>query len=534
MRGEANQWHWMRTIADTLRTAMKRWGWLNALLGGMIILAPVHWASRLDQAELWHDETYSLCTARGLSVERPGLPDQFTHADITSQTTWQNTLRACVQNDGGNAPLHALVLHAWLKSAPATVWMLRAPSWALGCVILLVVLLATRDLFGSIRVALLAAVLVAWNPLMRTASMESRFYPLALLMTLASAWLLLRSIQHRTSRWHSEALAIALAGAVLSHYSTVYILAPLGVIAIWRCRSPKCRIGLIGVALFAAFAIAIWFGNGGWDGLEVLAQRNREFMEAARSNPGINTYFQATRLRTLIEGVSVQSLWASGNGLQFAGPQLRWITLLLALPGLLLLYCISPDRREPNGLLRNVMVLLSISAMAYATLLALRSGHTVSFMPRYALFSMPFWCIAMALGMSSGRRFALLAGAAVLAITLTTFAWQGGGPGASSIGPNLYKARGEHALNVIHSRADCPQVLVFRTWNAALLFNLVDWNAELDGVAQRVDRSRPHFLVCTALPPCDGEATVIWQRDGTYSRSEPRDPLDDPTPSTFN
>ncbi|MBK9174885.1 MAG: glycosyltransferase family 39 protein [Flavobacteriales bacterium] len=520
----------MRTVSARLWTELKCCGWLNVLLSGLILLAPLMWALRLGQDELWHDETYSLCTASGLSVEDPGLPDRFRHADVTRQATWRNTLSACVVNDGGNAPLHALLMHAWMKTAPATVRMLRAPSWVLACLVLVVVLLATRDLFGSTQTALLATALTAWNPLLRGASMELRFYPLALLMVLVSAWLLLRAIQHRTTGWHFVALAIASSAAILSHYSTVYILAPLGVVAFSRCRSLKCRISLIGAASVTAFALAIWLENGGWNGLAVLGQRNREFIDAVQADPRINTYFQAARLRTMIEGVAVQSLWASGNGLQFAGLQLRWLVLMLALPGVLLLHCASMDRREPNGLLRNMMVLLSFSSMAYAGLLALQSGHTVSFMPRYALFSMPFWCIAMAVGIRSGKRFGRSAGAAVLAIALTTFAWQASGQNDTVIGPNQYRARSDEALAVILSQDDCPQELLFRTWNAALLFNLVEWRTELDEIAQRVDHSMPHFLECAPQPPCDGEATTIWPRDGAYPRSEPRDPMDQPTP----
>ena len=120
--------------------------------------------------------------------------------------------------------------------------------------------------------------------------------------------------------------------ALLTHYSTTYVF--IGHVAVAFILMPPRSVwfGLAISGSVVLLSMAAWMMRSGGDGYTVLTARNDQYIAQAKADPDINTFFQTTRPSTLVKGVAVQSLWASGNGLQFIGPQLRYIMLMLILP----------------------------------------------------------------------------------------------------------------------------------------------------------------------------------------------------------
>jgi len=506
---------------------------LNRLLLLVAVLGPVRWGVVLGERELWHDEAYSLSSAAGINLEEPELNNPFTHADVMRRATASNAVSACLRNDGGNGILHVMLLQQWMRIAPSSVAGLRHSSFLVAFAALLVLTLLVLDIFGDARVALLAAALIAHNPLMVTAAIEIRSYPLALLFSSSAAWAMLRVVLGRPFKGDVLALAFLTAGSLLSHLSTGYVFAGLGLVAVLRVREARLWKKLVSAGAITSIVVAAWMAFAGAEGLPVLQKRNQEFQALVAANPEINTYFQATRVRSLVEGIGVHTLWASGNGLQAYGIRLRWLFPALAIPAGLILLMLRGKHGNRERLAKWCVLVLAASAIAYAAVLALISGHTISFQPRYALFSMPFVCVALALGMRApGVLSAALGVSAFIALGATTLMHERPND-ASPIGPDRYTERAATAVGAIQASGACEPSLQYRTWYAAVLFNLVDWPAQLGNVAQHVDKHESHFLTVALKEPCTPGRIVIWPRNGRHLRSEPRDPEDAPSEPPF-
>ncbi|MBK7945885.1 MAG: hypothetical protein IPJ85_11505 [Flavobacteriales bacterium] len=174
---------------------------------------------------------------------------------------------------------------------------------------------------------------------------------------------------------------------------------------------------------------------------------------------------------------------------------------------------------------------MAISAMVYAAALAVISGHTVSFQHRYALFSMPFLCVAMALGMRSPGFAGMLLGSLSFIVVGATQLHLVRSDDDSAVGPDQYASRAISAVEAYRASPQCEPFLRFRTWNAAVLFNLINWPSQLDRAVQLVDKQEQDFLVVAMKTHCPQQTLRIWARDGRHLRSEPRDPEDAPTES---
>jgi hypothetical protein len=149
-------------------------------------------------------------------------------------------------------PLYYLLAWPWAHAFGAQEAALRAFSALIGTAVVPVAYLAGRELMTR-RAGLVAAALVAFNPLLVWYSQEARPYSLLVLLCALSLLWFARALQRRTTRdlvlW-----ALASALALLTHYFAAFLVVPEGLWLawVWRPRAPAVLAGAAMAAVGAA------------------------------------------------------------------------------------------------------------------------------------------------------------------------------------------------------------------------------------------------------------------------------------------
>jgi 4-amino-4-deoxy-L-arabinose transferase-like glycosyltransferase len=201
-------------------------------LAALTLLAAVLRLSTLDLQSFWYDEAFT--------------PVHVLHASLSA------TLRGVVHTE--NTPPLWYVL-AWADSRVLGNGeiALRLPSALAGIATVPVAWMIARELAGR-RAAILAAALVAVNPLLVWYSQEARAYGLFVLMAALSMLCFLRAMREPTGR-HMAAFALAGSLALLTHYFAVFLLIPMALLLLGdRARR---RAALPATAVIAAVGLAL-------------------------------------------------------------------------------------------------------------------------------------------------------------------------------------------------------------------------------------------------------------------------------------
>jgi 4-amino-4-deoxy-L-arabinose transferase-like glycosyltransferase len=204
--------------------------WGRALALVLLAGAALRFAT-LDLQSLWYDEAV---TAHLLQLDLGGL------------------LRA-IPDSESSPPLYYVLAWLWAQVAGTGEVGLRALPALLGTATIALVAALGRRLGGE-RAGLIAAALVAVNPLLVWFSQEARGYALLALLAAGAALLWLRALEApragRLLAWGAVA-ALALA----THYYAIFLVAPQ---ALWLAlRAPTLRARLAALALPVAAAAAL-------------------------------------------------------------------------------------------------------------------------------------------------------------------------------------------------------------------------------------------------------------------------------------
>ncbi|MFO0958984.1 MAG: glycosyltransferase family 39 protein [Isosphaeraceae bacterium] len=185
----------------------------------------------IGRASLWYDEVVTMRLAR-----QPG-PSAL--------------LRLLFEIDATRAPLHPILLQAWLKLTGPSDGAGRAFSAVCGVFTVAVAYAIGRDRFGG-KAGPWAAWLVAVSPALVRYSREVRMYSWLVLVTALAWWLMLGAAPGR-GRWRPAGWAFGMAAIAYSHPLGLFMNAALmaGSLLVWK-RSWGCW-----VAVQAAWIAAI-------------------------------------------------------------------------------------------------------------------------------------------------------------------------------------------------------------------------------------------------------------------------------------
>jgi hypothetical protein len=240
-------------------------------LAALVLLAAALRFSTLDLQSFWYDEAYT--------------PVHVLHASLTS------TLRAMVHSEN-NPPLWYVIAWADYRVLGTGEVALRLPSALAGVATVPVVWAIGTELAGR-RAAIIAAALVAVNPLFVWYSQEARSYGLFVL-TAALALLCFLRAQREPTRRRMAAFAVSGALALLSHYFALFLLIPM---VVWLLAERSTRraalpavaaLGLVGLALLPLISAQGGHGTqwiGRWPLSERLAAIPQYYLTGYSSAP---------------------------------------------------------------------------------------------------------------------------------------------------------------------------------------------------------------------------------------------------------
>jgi mannosyltransferase len=198
-------------VAGESDRRLARWWPLAAL----VVLAAALRLATLDQQSFWYDEAFT--------------PVHVLHSGLGA------TLRAVVHHEN-TPPLWYLLAWADARLLGDGALALRLPSALAGILTVPVVWAIGARLAGR-RAAVIAAAIVAVNPLFVWYSQEARAYGLFVLTGALAMLCFVRALDEPSAR-RMAAFALAGALALLTHYFAVFLLVPM---ALWLLRDAAHR-----------------------------------------------------------------------------------------------------------------------------------------------------------------------------------------------------------------------------------------------------------------------------------------------------
>jgi hypothetical protein len=343
-------------------------------------MVPVLWLAyglrciSLGNSDLWLDEAVSYFVAR-----KP-LPEILAYS---------------ATNVREHPPGYYVGLHLWMLVAGQSEFALRFLAVMGGVLSVALVAVLARRWFGD-RIALLAAVLMAVQPMAAQYSREARMYTWAIAAVLLGVYLLDRAI--RRNRWRDWVLFAAVTLATLSlHYLTILLLLAYGLFLVIRWRGLAGRWRLAGILGFLVLIPLGWI---------VLLPGPRD-TALSTLGEGLRTGWSLARL----EPVYTRS--ALGGAADTMQPALA---IVLASASWLLVLLGIVAMPQPRGQSRRTLQWLLASILIVPPLVA--SFLFVVMIGRHYSFTLGLFTIGLVLGGLALFRRSRALGIAVLAALL--------------------------------------------------------------------------------------------------------------------
>lgn len=307
---------------------------------------------RLHSTVLW---ALAGLTALGLAVRFAGLGVQSYHHDevITAARVipgeFEHMLRQ-VKGSESNPPLYYVLAWGWAKAFGTGEIGLRSLLALFGAATVPVVFLVGREL-ASRRAGLIAAAIVAVNPMLIWYSQEARSYAVLVFFGALALLFFVRAL--RTGRGRDLALwALASALALCSHYFAVFAVA---IEAAWLLVALRSRWRLVLPALAAVLAV----------GLALLP------LISAQDNPTHIGWIDHSPLPTRLFETGASFLAGETGHVIAEPPRERFALVPVALIGVaLLLVALRGSPRERRGALLGLGVGVGVVLLASGAALA--------------------------------------------------------------------------------------------------------------------------------------------------------------------
>jgi mannosyltransferase len=299
------------------------------LVGGVALILGL---IRLGAPSLWVDESFTARAVRG------------PYLDTVEGYHW----------------LYYSVLKPWTAFAGTSEWALRFPS-VLGAVAACAILVALSVMVFDARVAAVAGLLLAVNPLVLQWAQQARGYTLLLALSLLAMLLLVRALE-RASRWAWAVYGLAFAAVIVWHPVAGLVLVPAHLALALQRRERLLPHGLLALVLVCAFGVP-WAAQ--------IAMRSTgegvamDWLEAPTAGEAVGTLLSvsgALGLGLVLGAAGLVVLWRAGERDRF-----WWLATWAAAP---FVVSLAVSAVRPIFLDRYLLVAAPAFALLGATILA--------------------------------------------------------------------------------------------------------------------------------------------------------------------
>ncbi|MFM7023274.1 MAG: glycosyltransferase family 39 protein [Flavobacteriales bacterium] len=362
----------------------------------VLVLAFVFRIFNISNHSIWEDEKVSVLIANGIKYnDNPEAKNTFTLQELKEKNTTENVLASAIK-DNGNSIVYNFLLHYWCKAFGSSDFAIRFLSLIFSLVALLMAFfLCLKN--SNFRIAFLVLLLLTVHALSVNYADQARNYSMTLFFTLCATYIFWNTLVKGESKWSSVLWYGLFCGlCILSHYLSAYVFIAHALIALLYLRGAKQWIHFIAGGCLAIAMVAVWMVLGGAEGLEILSHQSAVYVEMAKNyQPGDDSFVVPNTPVNMFMGLIQVWLQQFGNGLQ-AIFRIREIIPFLILPFFLIFYALRNEKEKRKFLFAALIIVLTQNA--FATYLAMSSGHTISYQPLYSIFASPYAIIAMAFG----------------------------------------------------------------------------------------------------------------------------------------
>jgi uncharacterized membrane protein len=435
--------------------------------------------NHLESQSLTENELMTLCRVNGLDAEmnpeltlHVNIDSSFTHSDLRSNRTFNNVVSATI-SDSGNAAAYNVMLFWWAGLFGDSNFSLRALSVMFGVLTVILGYYFCRQLFNE-RTANIAAALLSFHPILVEYGQLARAYvPATFLILLATYSIYQVSVAKRHTWLHIPLYVIVLNLSLLSHYVTLYVfLSHVLLVAIFHShRKALVQYAVMAIVGFGIFSI--WLFNGGWQGKKPMNIERQMWQLNLPVNGEMPEYVSTAG--DLVKDTAANYVTIFGVHIQ--DPSLLILQVMVfALPALVLIFVFRKVRKSEY--FRPVMFATFplFMYLFFVIAMALRSGHSIPFDIRYAIFVIPFACLLLAFGIDRMMEYSKTmraVGYALLGV-LSALMIAGLYPALSNQneGNSIDFNRYREAASFAQRAATDQDTLVFNNRNDAILVNL--------------------------------------------------------------
>lgn len=343
----------------------------------------------------------TLCRVNGIDANMTAgltlnveLDSTFTQQDLREHRTFNNVVGATIA-DSGNAAAYNVMLFWWAGLFGDSNFALRSLSVVFGVLTVLLGYYFCRQLFNE-RTANIAAALLSFHPVLVEYGQLARAYiPAAFLILLATYSIYQVSVAKRHTWLHIPLYVLVLNLSLLSHYVTLYVfISHVLLVAIFHShRKALIQYAIMAVIGFGLFSV--WLFNGGWQGKKPMNIERQMW----QLNLPVNGEMPDHVTNAFDLATDTASNYLTIFGVHVDDPSLIVLQVLLfALPAVALFFVFRKVRKSEY--FRPVMFVTFplVMYLVFVVLMALRSGHSIPFDIRYAIFVIPFACMLLAFG----------------------------------------------------------------------------------------------------------------------------------------
>lgn len=373
----------------------------SALLSLFILGSLLIRLNHLESHTLTQNELMTLCRVNGIDANMTpeltlnvDLDSTFTQQDLREHRTFNNVVSATIA-DSGNAAAYNVLLYAWSSLFGDSNFSLRALSVLFGVLTVILGYYFCRQLFNE-RTANIAAALLSFHPVLVEYGQLARAYvPASFLILLATYSIYQVSVAKRHTWLHIPLYVLVLNLSLLSHYVTLYVfLSHVILVAIFHShRKALIQYSIMAVIGFGIFSV--WLLNGGWQGKKPMNIERQMWQLNLPVNGEMPEYVRTAgdiANDTMANYVSIFGVRLTDDSL------LVLQILLIAIPLAALFFVFRKVRKSEY--FRPVMFVTFplVMYLIFVIVMALRSGHSIPFDIRYAIFVIPFACLLLAFG----------------------------------------------------------------------------------------------------------------------------------------
>ena len=242
------------------------------ILAGILIFGFLLRIYHLDTYSIFFDEKSTMLVSQGIVLEGANQKDVFLAPTFTPAQFWSHKsiddyYEAMTRSDIGNSPFYYLLLHIWMDIFGLSDFSARFFSVIFSMLIIGATYFFGRRFFSS-NTGLIAAAIVAVEPIFIAYSHQARNYSLTFLLTLLATHFFLQIIEDKADRRSTLPLYVGYiltSGlGLLSHFLTISVLLTHGIYALLFLRSISgwIKMAISGVLSLSGITWWLLFGGG--------------------------------------------------------------------------------------------------------------------------------------------------------------------------------------------------------------------------------------------------------------------------------